>query len=237
MVRVTVDLDVTANAKICWCDEFVVLVHVLVLVAAQEWASNNTTVLNIWLVNADAVVGQVERDDEAAVDVLWYAGVEAGVVAADLLVVVDTLEKVTLWLLGYQVVNVAEGINLTSETVIGWDLALSWLWCLWHLNAADGEVSIEVLGKELLGVWVNTEDHVGTSKSVNWLIGVDLVAGQVVVADKVQSWLVNVTLEWKSLSVQKLREGVTTVVRVVNLTDLNSVVGQEVMHDVGQVLT
>ena len=126
MVRVPVDLDVATNAELGWGDEFVVLVHVLVLGAAQEGPFNDATVLNSRLVNRDAVVRQIERDDESAVDVFRNARVEASVVAQNLLIVVDRLKEVTFWFFRNQIVDVAEGIYFGSETVIRRDLALSW---------------------------------------------------------------------------------------------------------------
>jgi len=126
VVRVPVDLDVATNAEFGWGDEFVVLVHVLVLLAAQEGPFNNATVLNSRLVNRDAIVRQIERDDETAVDVFRNARVKASVVAQNLLIVVDRLEKVTFWFFRNQIVDVAEGIYFGSETVIRRNLALSW---------------------------------------------------------------------------------------------------------------
>lgn len=89
VVGVPVDLDVAADRKVGGSDELVVFVHVLVLVAAQEGALDNATVLDSGLVDRDAIVAQVERDDKAALNVFRNSGVESCGVAEDLLVVVN----------------------------------------------------------------------------------------------------------------------------------------------------
>lgn len=236
MVGVAVNLDVAANSQIRWSDEFVVLVHVLVLLAAQEGALDDATVLHSWLVDRDAVVRQVERDDEAAVDVLGHARVEARVVAKDLLVVVHGLEEVALRLLGHQVVDIAKRILFAAETVIWRDLALSRLRSLGHLHARDFEVAVEVLREVGLGGGVHTQNLVVATVSGDAVLGVDFVASQVVVADEVKAGLVHHSLGGQTMSLQNHGESITTIVRVVNLTDLDSVVSQEIVHNVGKVL-
>lgn len=69
------------------------------------------------------------------------------------------------------------------------------------------------------------------TKSIDWLVGVDLIAGQVVVTDEAEAGLVNIGSEGELLSSKELREGVTTVVRVMDLADLDSVISQVVLHD------
>ena len=79
---------------------------------------------------------------------------------------------------------------------------------------------------------VNTVDKVVAAESNDRLVGVDFIAGQVVVADKIQTWLIDLSLSRQALTVEHLGESVTTIIRVVNFTNLNSVIGQEVVHDV-----
>ena len=79
---------------------------------------------------------------------------------------------------------------------------------------------------------VNTVDKVVAAESNDRLVGVDFIAGQVVITDKVQTWLVDHSLCWQALTVEHFGESITTVIRVVNFTNLNSVIGQEVVHDV-----
>jgi len=150
VVRVSVDLDVAADSQLSWGDEFVVLVHVLVLVSAQEWALDDATVLDSGLVDRDAIVSEVERDDKSSFNILRHARVETSVVAKDLFVVIDRLEEVTFGLLGDQVVDIAESVNFISKTVIWRNLALSWLGSFWHLNSSNSKVSSKLGHKELL---------------------------------------------------------------------------------------
>jgi len=69
------------------------------------------------------------------------------------------------------------------------------------------------------------------TKCFNWLTGVDFIASQVVVTNKVETGLVNITSEGETLSVQKLWEVVAAIVGVVNLTDLDGVISQEVVNN------
>ena len=92
--RVSVDFDVSAKGHVGWGDELAAIVDVLVLSALQELAFDDTRVLLRGLVDRDTIISQIERDDEAAVEVLWHSRIEAGCVAEDLLVVVDALEEV-----------------------------------------------------------------------------------------------------------------------------------------------
>jgi len=74
-----------------------------------------------------------------------------------------------------------------------------------------------------------------TSKCFNWLTGVDFIASQVIVTNKVETGLVNITSEGEALSVQKLGEVVTAIVGVVNLTDLDGIISQEVVNNIWKV--
>jgi len=72
-----------------------------------------------------------------------------------------------------------------------------------------------------LSVLVNTLDVVEAAERVDGSVRVDLVTGQVVVANKVEAGLVNVGSEWNLLSLQKLGEGITAVIGVVHFANLN----------------
>ena len=104
---VAVDFHIAANRHIRWSNEIHVLVNILVLPSVQELALDDARVLLGRLVDWDAVISQVEGNDEAAVDIFWDSGVEAGGEPQNLLVVVDTLEEVALWLFWDELVDVA----------------------------------------------------------------------------------------------------------------------------------
>ena len=88
----------------------------------------------------------------------------------------------------------------------------------------------------LLSEGVYAVDHVDATVSVDVRGGRDLVASQVVVTNEVLTWLVNIKSVWQLLSTEKDGESISAVVRVMALTDLEGVIGQVVVHDVGQIL-
>jgi len=235
--RVAVDLHIAANGHVCGRDESIALVNILVLSLVEELALDDARVLLGGLVDADAVIGQVERDDESTVDILGHASVELGSETKDLLVVVHGLEEVSLGLLRDQLVHLAKRVLLVTEAVIGrgdWLDGLGWLL---ELHLTQGELVPVHLSIVLLSEWVHAVDHVDAAVRVDVRGGRDLVASQVVVTDEVLTWLVDIKSVWQFLSAQKHSEGISAVVRVVALTNLESVVSQVVVHDVGQVLT
>lgn len=76
---------------------------------------------------------------------------------------------------------------------------------------------------------------VQTAEGVDWLTVIDFIAGQVVVTYEAETRLVNIRSEGQLLSPQHLRESVATIVRVVDLTDLNGIISQVILNDKGQV--
>ena len=145
VVRVAVDLHVSADGHVSGSDESSVLVNVLVLSAFEELALDDARVLLGRLLDRDAVVSQVERDDETTVDILGNAGVEASSETQDLLVIVHGLEEVTLGLLRDQFVDVTESVLLVTESVVGRDNHGLGLTRSGVLNLAEVEVH-SVLG-------------------------------------------------------------------------------------------
>jgi len=234
---VPIDLDISANGHIAWRDRRVVVVNVLVLVSVQELALDDTGVLLGWLVDRDAVVGQVEGDNEAAVNVFWHSSVEAGRESEDFLVIVDRLEEVSLGLVWDELVDVAEGVFLVSDTVVGRDQGCDWFGRGWEGDASKWEIVAVFLGVEFLGGLVDAFDFKDAAESIDVAVWSDLVAGEVVVSDEGLAWLVHIEAVWELLSAKEQGEGIAAIVRVVNLTDLEGVVGQVVMDNVWEVLT
>jgi len=233
---VPIDLDVAANGHVAWSDWLVVVVNVLVLVSVQELALDNSGVLLGWLVDGDAVVSQVEGDNEAAINVFRHFRVEAGCESEDLLVIVDRLEEVALGLVWDELVDVAESVFLVSDTVVGWDQGGDWLGWGWECDLSKWEVVAVFLSVELLGGLVDAFDLKNASESIDVALWGDLVAGQVVVANEGLSWLVDIEAVWELLSTEEQGKCVAAVVRVVHLTDLDSVIGQVVVDDVWEVV-
>jgi hypothetical protein len=67
------------------------------------------------------------------------------------------------------------------------------------------------------------------TKDVNGLVLVDFITGQVVVSDESLSRLLNLTVFGELSSSQEASEVVVSIVLVVDFSDLNSVVSQEVL--------
>ena len=74
--RVSVNLHISADGQVGRGDEGHVLVHILVLPLVEELAFDDTRVLLGGFVDAEGVVGQVERDDESAIEILRNSRVE-----------------------------------------------------------------------------------------------------------------------------------------------------------------
>ena len=106
MEAVAVDLHITADCHVTWSDPSIVVINVLVSVAVKEFALNDARVLLSWLIDRDAIVSQVEGDDEAAINVFRYFGVETSGESEDLFVVVNTLEEVALWFIWDELVDI-----------------------------------------------------------------------------------------------------------------------------------
>ena len=233
---VPIDLDVAANGHVAWSDWLVVVVNVLVLVSVQELALDDSGVLLGGLVDGDAVVGQVEGDDEAAVKVFRHSRVEAGCESEDFLVIVDRLEEVALGLVWDELVDVAESVFLVADTVVGWDQGGDWLGWGWESDLSKWEIVAVFLSVEFLGGLVDAFDLKNAAESIDVALWGDLVAGQVVVANEGLSWLVDIEAVWELLSAEEQGKGVAAIVRVVNLTDLDSVVGKVVVDNVWEVV-
>ena len=104
----------------------------------------------------------------------------------------------------------------------------SWSW-LWLLDAADWEVSMIVIQIIVLREFVDTSDLHNSSISDQWFAEFDLIASEVAITDELLARLIHVERLWQSLSSKVHGEGVPTVVGEVDLSDLDGIVGQEVM--------
>ena len=181
---VGVDLDVTTDRKVSWGNEFHSIIDVLIFESLKEWTFDDTTVLLGWLEDGDCIVTEVVGDNESSVDVFWNSCVESSGVSQDLLVVVDVLEEVNLWLLGNKVVDIAEGVDFISETVVRWNLNTNLLPGLWLFNIIDWEVSSMLLKVVVLGEFIDSTNIESSSVCYQWFVQKDLVAGKVSVSDE-----------------------------------------------------
>ncbi len=236
MEVVAVDLDVGADGHVGRRDKAVVIVHVLVLAAAHERALDDARVLLRGLEDAQRVVAQIERDDELALDVLRHARVEPRRESQDLLVIVHILEEISLGLVRHQLVDVTERVDLVSEAVVRRNLPLLGLPRLRQLDLAELEVLAVGLLVELLRELVHSVNPKDPSEDIELLAGLDLIARNIVVTDKVLTWLIYSEAFGELLSPQEQRERVPPVVSMVDLSDLDRVVSQVVMDDKRQIV-
>ena len=98
------------------------------------------------------------------------------------------------------------------------------------------EIVTVIVHVELLCERVDTVDNVDATVGIDVGGWGDLVAGQVVVADESLAGLVDVVAVWESRSTEEDSEGISTVVRVVALTDFEGVISQVVVDGVWEVL-
>jgi hypothetical protein len=221
---VAVDLAVSADSEVRRRDRNQALVHVLVDTSVKELALDDARVLLGRLVDANGVIGEVEGDDESAVEVLGDACVETRCETEDLLVVVHGLEEVALGLLGHQAVHLALRVLLVAKSVVGRLLDGHGLRGLGKLNGTKGEVHTEATPVELLRELVHTRDFIDAAVGADARVGRDLVASQVVIADESLAWLVHVEAVRELLASEKESEGVAAVVGSMRFSDLESVV-------------
>jgi len=164
---VSVDLDIASKNKVCWGDELLILVDILVLTTFKEFTLDNTRILLSWFIDWDRVVREEERYNEAAVNIFWDTGIEFSSEAEDFALVVYCFEEVFFGLLWNESVNVSERVNLISESIMGRNLSFSRVSWFRVLNLTEIEnfsilVLIEVKCElidssyvELTAIWFN----------------------------------------------------------------------------------
>ena len=203
----------------------------------EELAFDDARVLLGGLVDSNGVISQVERNDEATVEVLGHSSVELGGETQDSLIVVHGLEEVFLCSLRDELVHLTETVLLVAEAIVGRLNRLNGLRWSGELNLTEREF-IAILGSVVgLSELIDTGHHIDAAISVDIGCGGDLVASQVVVTDEALAWLVSVVAIGELLTAEQEGKGISTVVREVALTDLESVISQVVVDSVGEIVT
>lgn len=200
MEIVAIDLDVSSDWELSWGNELHELVDVLVLLSGKEWSFDDTRILLSWLKDRDGVVSQVERNDEPSVNIFWDFGVESGGESQNLLIVINVLEEINLWLLWDEIIDITEGVNFVSETVVWWNLdndGISWL--NWH-DVTQCEVLSVSLEEVVLGEFVDTLNLEASAISNQVSLEINLVACQISVTNELLSWLIHIESLWQLLS-------------------------------------
>ena len=200
MEVVAIDLDVSSDWELSWGNELHELVDVLVLLSGKEWSFDDTRILLSWLKDRDGVVSQVERNDEPSVNIFWDFGVESGGESQNLLIVIDVLEEINLWLLWDEIIDITEGVNFVSETVVWWNLdndGISWL--NWH-DVTQCEVLSVSLEEVVLGEFVDSLNLEASAISNQVSLEINLVACQISITNELLSWLIHIESLWQLLS-------------------------------------
>lgn len=237
MERVSVNLHVTANGQVGRGDESHVLIHILVLPLVEELALDDARVLLGGLVDAEGVVGQVEGDDESAIEVLRDARVEPCGEAEHTSRVVHGFEEVALGLLGHKAEGLALCVLLITESVVRWVLTRRLLRWRVELDISEREVVLVALAVETLSEFVDTLNFIDSAVGVDAGGGSDLVAGQVVVTDEGVAGLVHIDAVGELLAAEVDGETIPAVVSLVALTNFKSIITEVVVHDERQILT
>jgi hypothetical protein len=99
-----------------------------------------------------------------------------------------------------QLENVSEGIDLISETIVGWNLDWLWLTRLRVLNSSEIEELIVLLLIELLSELVNSSDSELATKGIDCSLGFDFITSQIIVSNEILTWLVDCKALRKFLS-------------------------------------
>jgi len=203
----------------------------------EELAFDDARVLLGGLVDSNGVISEVERNDEATVEVLGNSSVELGGETQDSLIVVHGLEEVFLWSLRDELVHLTKTVLLVAEAIVGRLNRLDGLGRSCELNLTEREF-IAILGSVVgLSELIDTGHHIDAAVSVDIGCGGDLVASQVVVTDEALAWLVSVVAIGKLLAAEQESKGIPAVVGEVALTDLKSVISQVVVDSVGEIVT
>lgn len=100
---------------------------------------------------------------------------------------------------------------------------------LWLFNAANWEVLTVFLLVVVLSELVNASDLKHSSVCDQWFSKFNFVAGEVPISNKLLTWLIHIKSLRKSLSSQVHGEGISAIIREVNLSDLDRVVSKEVV--------
>ena len=203
----------------------------------EEFAFDDAGVLLGGLVDSDGVISQVERNDEAAVEVLGHFCVELGSEAQDSLIVVHGLEEVFLWSLRDELVHLTQTVLLVTEAIVGRLNRLHWLGRGSELNVTEREI-IAILGSVVvLSELIDASHHIDAAISVDIGCRCDFVCCQVVVTDEALAWLVSVVTIWELLTTEQEGKSISAIVRIVALTNLKSVISQVVVDSVGEIIT
>lgn len=100
----------------------------------------------------------------------------------------------------------------------------------WELYLSEWEVISIFLCVEFFSCSIDAFNHKNAAKRIDVAGWGDLIASQVVIANEGLSWLVDVKAVRKFLSTEEKSKGIAAIIRVMNFTDFDSVIGQVVVY-------
>ena len=127
-------------------------------------------------------------------------------------------------------VHLSQCINLVSKSVVRRLLDLSLLWYIWQCNVSKWEIISICLAVPSLGELINTFNLIDSSIGIDVANWSDFISSHIVISNELLAWLVHSEFIWELLSSQEEWEGITTIIWVVDFTDLYCIVSQIVMH-------
>jgi len=104
-------------------------------------------------------------------------------------------------------------------------------------NTTDREVLSEIRFHVLVSEFIDTCDSELSTKSIDGAVGLDFVAGKVVISDVSLSGLVYIERLGQLLSLEQKGERVSTIISVMALSDFSGIVSQEIVNDKLKVIT
>ena len=101
----------------------------------------------------------------------------------------------------------------------------------WHglLDAAKRETTGVSFLEIVLSEFVYTSNGKYSSVCNEWSIHVNFSACQVSISNELLAWLIHIECLWQSLPSQVHRERISTIIREMYLSDLNSIISKEVV--------
>lgn len=85
--------------------------------------------------------------------------------------------------------------------------------------------------KEVVGELIDTGNVELATEGIDETIRLDLIPCVIIITHIHEAWLSHLKVLWKSLSLHEESEVVTTIVGVVNFSNLNGVISQEVVDN------
>lgn len=144
-----------------------------------------------WFEDGDCVVSQVEGDNELSVHILRDSSVESCSESQHLFIIVNVLEEISLWLIWKKLVNITEGVNFITKSIVRWDLKSLRFSGLGVFNVSNLEMLSELCLEVILCEFIYSIYPKYSTEGFNGSSWYYLITSQVIIPDEVLSWLVH----------------------------------------------